>query len=257
MAKGTEGYALRTIACAGCNVSFTKRCSPRTRYCSHPCALAATARRRRTGEDRSCKRCGSAFYVIRSRADIGEGVYCSLACHNAAQGDGKTDHVCKVCSGTFRWSPSRTASGRYNVTYCSLACRDADPDVLARLNRQNARQSRATPNGVERAGYALLDSTGVPYRAQEVFMDKFTPDAIVDEALLLVQFDGDYWHDRAGTSTESRILRRVALDRSQDVYAAACGWRVLRLWEGDLRSDPAGCLAQIREHLSRPLPPTL
>ena len=61
---------------------------------------------------------------------------------------------------------------------------------------------------------------------------------MIPSARLVVQFDGDHWHDRNGTSNEARIRRRVALDRSQDRYVRACGWEVVRLWESDLRADP-------------------
>lgn len=121
------------------------------------------------------------------------------------------------------------------------------------LLRMNTAQQSGRTTRAERAGYALLDSLGVGYRRQVVFGGKFTPDAVVPAARLVLQFDGDYWHDRAGTSTEPRILRRVALDRSQDAYIRSCGWEVLRLWESDLRNDPVGCAERISQLLHRPL----
>jgi very-short-patch-repair endonuclease len=160
--------------------------------------------------------------------------------------------VCKVCTKPFRWSPSRTAGGAYNITYCSLACRDKDPAFRARLIAAQASWQRGRITSAEVAGYALLDSLGIEYEPQAIFKGKFTPDATIPSAQLIVQFDGDYWHDRKGTSTEARIRRRVALDLSQDAYIRACGWQVVRLWATDLKNDAEGCAEKVRQHLRLP-----
>lgn len=252
-------YAVRTITCKGCGETFTKRMRPDQSYCSLECYRRSARPQRRTGETRKCARCGEFFYAQASRINLGGGHYCSIACHNAAQGDGKTSHVCVMCGATFRWSPSRSTSGNYNIRYCSLVCRDADPERREMLLRMNTEQQRRGTTKAERIGYALLDGLGIEYVAQPTFAGKFTPDAAVPSARLIVQFDGDYWHDRNGTSQEARIQRRVSLDRSQDRYIRQCGWEVVRLWESDLVGDPDGCAARISQLAHRPLgePPAL
>jgi len=254
MAEGQAGYKVRTFTCDGCGVEVTKRCPPRSRYCTLDCYRSSPRPERRTGEDRTCERCGVSFYIPAGRVAKGEGRYCSLGCHNADQGAGKTEHTCKTCGGTFRWSPSRSASGAHRITYCSLPCRDADPERRAMLLEMNTRQQLGRTTKAERLGYALLDGLGVEHLRQATFGGKFTPDAVIPSARLVVQFDGDYWHDRKGTSNETRIRRRVALDRSQDRYVRACGWEVVRLWESDLRADPEGCAARVSQLAHRPLP---
>lgn len=158
-----------------------------------------------------------------------------------------------MCGQVFRWSPSRSKSGAYKITYCSIRCRDADPERRTMLIAINAAQQLGRTTKAEIAGYALLDELGVEYVKQPTFAGKFTPDAAIPSARLVVQFDGDYWHDRKGTSTEARIRRRVDLDRSQDRYIRACGWDVVRLWESDLRDDPDGCANRVSQLLRRPL----
>lgn len=98
----------------------------------------------------------------------------------------------------------------------------------------------------------MLDDLGVPYMRQVAFA-RFTPDAVVPTCRLVVQFDGDYWHDRAGESLEPRVLKRVALDASQDAYIRACGWEVVRFWESDLKTDLAGCALRLSQVAHRPL----
>lgn len=251
MAKGQAGNKVRTITCAGCGITVTRRMPPGRRYCSHHCYATSPKPVRRTGRTLTCEWCGGAFYVAAGRAD--EARFCELACQIQWQGRNKTIHRCKVCGGEFRWSPSRTASGNYNVTYCSQVCRNADPERRALLLVMNAQQQQLSPNRVERMGYGLLDQLGLPYERQVLFGGKFCVDATIPDARLVVQFDGDYWHDRKGTSIEARIRRRVALDHSQDAYIHACGWRVVRLWGSDLEENPAGCLSHLRALLSLPV----
>lgn len=252
MAKGTAGYRIRTITCAGCGEESIGHFRPEARYCSRSCYRSAPRLSRRTGTWRDCRQCGKSFYIRACRVAKGEGHFCSLACHNLNQGRGKSLHTCKTCGETFRWSPSRTASGNYNITYCSLRCRDADPDRAAQLRQMNAIQQLRRTTKCERIGYQLLADLGLAYEPQAMFADKFCVDALLPAHRTVVQFDGDYWHDRNSGSTEPRIRRRVALDHSQDAYMRAAGWRVVRLWESDLRRDPDGCRGRIRQHLRLP-----
>ena len=81
---------------------------------------------------------------------------------------------------------------------------------------------------------------------------QFVVDAFYPDDALVVQFDGDYWHDRTGTSTEPRIRKRVALDDSQDAYMGACGLRVVRYWGSTVTADPAAVEQSIRDQLRPP-----
>lgn len=253
MAKGTEGYKIRTITCISCGTTITGHLRPQQRYCSLECYRSSPRPKRKTGEDRTCAHCGAGFYVPKSRIEKGEGQFCSIKCHNTNQGRNKTEHTCKMCGESFRWSPSRSASGNYRITYCSLACRDADPARREMLVAMQAIQQLGKMTKTEALGYALLESMGVEYLRQTPFAVKFTPDAVIPSARLVVQFDGDYWHDRKGASTEPRIMRRVALDRSQDKYIRACGWDVVRLWESELRDNPELCRDRLSQAIHRPL----
>jgi len=249
MAKGQLGNKVRTITCAGCKAVVTGHLPPKQRYCSLSCYRQGARPQRRTGMTRACEQCAAAFYAPRSRASAR---FCSATCQSAWQGRNKTEHACKICGASFRWSPSRSEGGRYNITYCSLACRDADPERTVLLREMNAIQQTRRMTSAERIGYALLDSLGIAYEPQAMFAGKFCVDALLPEHRAAVQFDGDYWHDRKGGTIEPRIRRRVALDGSQDAYMRACGWIVVRLWESDLKRDLAGCIEKVRQHLCLP-----
>lgn len=71
-----------------------------------------------------------------------------------------------------------------------------------------------------------------------------TPDIVFPAARLAVFVDGDFWHGRhyAAKHAEwkeywrAKIARNMERDRAADEALAAAGWRVLRIWERDLRS---------------------
>lgn len=233
--------------CAVCGKDFKPRmgCADQP-CCSRECGYVY----RRTGFTVACKQCGKPAYVPQSQAEVR--AFCSRECHNRWQGRNKVDFTCKMCSKPFRWSPSRVNSGQYNVTYCSLACRDADPDRREMLMELNRRQQTLKINGVERSGYALLDGIGVDYLPQHIIGDKFCVDAFIPSAGLVVQFDGDYWHGNPARFPEPdrRQRHRINLDRSQDAYMKACGYEVFRIWASDLKSDREGVRSRLLQALA-------
>lgn len=111
-----------------------------------------------------------------------------------------------------------------------------------------ANQQTMSPNHFERACYAMLDEIGVAYEAQAIFAKKFCVDALLEDARLVIQFDGDYWHGNPTRfeALDDRQRRRRALDQSQDAYMQRCGYRVLRLWQSDFETDRAACVERVR-----------
>lgn len=235
------------VVCETCTTPFKvspSRLARGARFCSLACKT--------NGEHRTCEHCGEPFYVAASRVAKGEGRFCKLACHNAHQGRNKTDHICRTCTTPFRRSASRSAVQA--SIYCSIPCRDADPEWRARAAvAGNRGSSMAHPTSLESAGYVILDRLAVPFDRYYTIGGKFTVDAAYPALCLVVQFDGDYWHDRKGTSTEARIRRRVAYDDSQDAYLAAAGWRVLRYWESTVHDTPDVVAESVSRHLRLPL----
>jgi very-short-patch-repair endonuclease len=204
-----------------------------------------------TGAVKPCGHCGIDVYVGASRLSKGGKVFCSTEHYNEWQSRGKTTHTCKSCGESFRWSPSRSKS--YNITYCSLGCRDADPDRRAMLLRMNADQQRRTTNGLERVGYEQLDQLDISYYRQHLIADKFCVDAFIESAGIVVQFDGDYWHGRPDKfpDPDARQRKRMRLDRSQDAYLRKCGFRIVRFWESDVKARPDVITETIRPLLAR------
>lgn len=161
------------------------------------------------------------------------------------EGRNKDEYTCKVCGQPFRWSPSRAKT---NPIYCSLECRDKDPERTAMLRRMNADQQAVKINSLERAGYEIIQRTGVHFEPQTMIGGKFCVDAFIPQYGIVIQFDGDYWHahpDKFAVLSE-RQHRRVRIDRSQNAYFAKCGYTVLRFWESEVRNSPDDVEARLR-----------
>jgi DNA mismatch endonuclease (patch repair protein) len=84
------------------------------------------------------------------------------------------------------------------------------------------------------------------------------PDVLFPERRLLVFLDGCYWHGcpRCGHIPSlnrpywsAKIERNKARDRRNLRRLKRSGYLVLRLWEHELREDPARCLRRVRDLL--------
>ena len=98
------------------------------------------------------------------------------------------------------------------------------------------------------------------------------PDIVFPRAKLAVFVDGDFWHGNAwrlrGMPSfeeqfrfksnpefwEKKIRGNIERDREVTLALATSGWRVLRLWESEVLSDVAACVARVEEKL-REAPP--
>ena len=86
------------------------------------------------------------------------------------------------------------------------------------------------------------------------------PDVVFHRARLAVFLDGCFWHgcERCRTipATNSQFwLAKIRKNKHRDQRAVmklrADGWKVLRIWEHELRYDPRGVLARVVQSRSR------
>jgi DNA mismatch endonuclease (patch repair protein) len=134
-------------------------------------------------------------------------------------------------------------------------------DVSSRAMRANRNRDTRPEVLLRRA----LWTTGVRYR-KNVSGLCGKPDLVFPRARIVVFCDGDFWHGRNWESLRPKLERRanaaywvqkIAANRGRDRRTRAvlrrAGWRVIALWEGDVRRDPTEAAAIIREALrSRP-----
>ena len=84
------------------------------------------------------------------------------------------------------------------------------------------------------------------------------PDLVFPHAGLIVFCDGDFWHGRAWKALRRKLQSRanseywvckIQANRERDRRTTAllrrAGWRVMRVWEGEVLKDPASVASDI------------
>ncbi len=85
------------------------------------------------------------------------------------------------------------------------------------------------------------------------------PDMVFGRARVVVFCDGDFWHGRDWPRLEAQLEKRhnaaywtakIARNRERDALNTAAletaGWVVVRLWETDIKRDPAAAALRVR-----------
>jgi len=69
--------------------------------------------------------------------------------------------------------------------------------------------------------------------------NKFTVDAYLPDLKLIIQFDGDYWHGNPSYYDKLNALqiKNQLRDKSMDNYLIKCGFKIMRFWEHDIKSN--------------------
>lgn len=104
----------------------------------------------------------------------------------------------------------------------------------------------------ERTIFAALEQCGVS------FVRHFSelpgrPDVVFPEAKLAVFIDGDFWHGwrfplwqhKLTEKWRNKIEATRRRDKRNFRRLRQCGWKVLRLWEHQIESNPAKCLNKV------------
>lgn len=92
------------------------------------------------------------------------------------------------------------------------------------------------------------------------------PDLVFHKARVAVFCDGDFWHGRKWKSLRHKLedranasywVKKIEANRRRDRRTTArlrrAGWRVIRVWEGDVRHDPSAVAAKILAACTRPM----
>lgn len=228
-----------TTACLVCGKSFHISPSIADRkYCSRKCQAASQrgkpAYNRQTVQV-TCTVCGKMFGLPPSGAKVAK--YCSRKCKGIAGSQIKgaahpsyKDRVtltCEFCGDSYQVKPSYAKKGS---RFCSRQCQGS----------WTVRNTHG-PTSIEIAIATLLDEMGLAYEPQKA-MAKFLCDFVLKQYRLVIECDGDYWHNN---------LLTIWKDKRKDSWLTSHGYRVLRLPEHKIKSDLAWCRKQIRRFTSR------
>jgi len=88
------------------------------------------------------------------------------------------------------------------------------------------------------------------------------PDIVLQSTRLVIFVDGDFWHGFKWKDRKSRLIRNrdywiakiegnIARDKRIRRRLRKQGWRVVRLWEHQVRKDPQKCMSKIIKVISQ------
>lgn len=120
------------------------------------------------------------------------------------------------------------------------------------------RRVRGRDTSCEVALRRELHRRGLRYRLRRDLPGK--PDVVFVRARVAVFVDGCFWHGcpehcRVPATNRAYWERKIARNRERDAAATsslrAAGWRVVRVWEHDVRTDPARAARRIERAVRR------
>lgn len=130
----------------------------------------------------------------------------------------------------------------------------------SRVGASNRRQN-TTPEIVLRTA---LRAAGIRCRSNVKALPG-CPDFVLVQDRIAVFCDGDFWHGRgwphrkrklaAGWNASywvAKIERNRARDRTVTRALRGLGWRVIRVWESDVRRDPQFAVAKVLKLIGQP-----
>lgn len=89
---------------------------------------------------------------------------------------------------------------------------------------------KANPSSIEKAIWKELDKLSIEYKTQISFNNgKFIVDIYIPTQRLIIECNGDYWHN---------LPQRKERDKKLKKYAMSNNYRLIELWEHDIRIDP-------------------
>lgn len=222
-------YKIRKFKCLGCGKEVELRRSKKNlKYCSFDCYGKSPRPQRKTGGIVKCAMCSKEIYKNNKALKKYKKHFCNTDCANKYQGKNKISFTCKICGKKFYWSKSRVKEN--NPLYCNWQCRIKDKEHIIKnaIKGNLIQQNKKGLNKLELAGRKILLNIGVDFQEQVLMFNKFLVDVLIPSKNLVIQWDGEYWHNKPD---------RKKLDKSQDAYMLKCGYKVLRITDKQIKDN--------------------
>lgn len=154
--------------------------------------------------------------------------------NNGRWDGGKQEHSCTICGTRSLYTPyvHRLIESGERKPSCSVQCSLA-------IGRRNIKFEATS---IEIAMAEELSKRGIKYEEQFNLGDKFRLDFLLPEFNIVIECDGDYWHNLPEVKTR---------DKSKNAYIRACGYSLYRFWESEINESVETCvdivIAEINE----------
>lgn len=96
--------------------------------------------------------------------------------------------------------------------------------------------------GIELKMQEVLNSSNITHEHPYSFNDKFLCDFAIPSLKIIIECDGDYWHNREDIKNR---------DKAKNAYITKCGWKMLRFWEHAINENIEECLEKILLEMKR------
>lgn len=218
--------------CGHCKKDFVSYTKENRTFCSKECfghSKKGIPFVEKTGKEVNCHQCNKKIYKPLCNLERSENHFCSPECANDYQKRNKINFTCKTCNSPFQKSPSEITKAEernHNILYCSIECRNNDSKRMSQKSYEanQARLEKYGLNKFEIEGREFLQSLGFKlnedFQEQVLLLESISVDVVFPEKMVVVQFDGDYWHSNPLRST---------IDQKQDAKLKEAGYHVFRI----------------------------
>ena len=227
--KSTKKNRKTTHQCDQCGVVFHDSPSAKRRFCSQPCRHNSL---RQPKIRVTCANCGHSFDDHRSSMKDSKLRFCSPACKNiylcgdkAARWKPDVPLICEQCGMGFGRKPHLAFT-----RFCSRKCKN-----------HWLRNNIISPTNIEVAMAKLLTDLGIEYEEQ-VQIERWSCDFLVPSMSLIIECDGDYWHQLPQVRHKDVI---------KDAWLQDRGYRVLHILENIIMKHPDECRRRVIEATDR------
>lgn len=139
--------------------------------------------------------------------------------------------------------------GKFGKDHPAYGHRTSDETRKSRSERALKRISSksANPTDIETILSGILNTLNIKHISQKTIKNKFVVDEYLPECGLIIEAFGGYWHGdpRKNKYTSSLQAKNIVRDKSRIKYLTKCSFRILILWEKELKENPAWCEAEI------------
>ena len=107
--------------------------------------------------------------------------------------------------------------------------------MVSRKNKRKKHKQKSYNTQPELIFKSILDALDIKYQQQFPLQGKFY-DFFIPSKNLLVEIDGTYWHGKGLSFGDMNMIQRKAFknDIFKNGIASILGYRMLRLWEGEI-----------------------
>lgn len=163
-----------------------------------------------------CESCDKERFVKYAKFINGYGRFCSESC--AAKHRYRQGGWMKLLEGNSRFFSTEEGKELLSKNGVKVAQKFKDENYRTSIEIKMAKE---------------LSIRGIKYIEQYNLGDKFLLDFLLPEYGIVIECDGDYWHN---------LPKSIKRDKAKNAYVKTCGYSLYRFWEHEINNDIEACV---------------